>query len=117
MLARDDTPRRLDAPLSQTVIDDIKWQIQRNWSSVPTGAEDAHEVIVILRLQLGPDGAVRKVTVVDKARMAGDAVFRAMAESAVRAVWKTKRIERLPPDTYAQWHDIKLTFNPEDMFG
>ena len=99
-----------------TVIDAIRSQVRRNWS-VPTGTEDAHEMIVTLDLRLGPDGAVRDVKVVEAARMAQDAAFRAMAESAVRAVRKTARFDGLPPETYARWRDIRITFSPEDMFG
>ncbi len=118
LLARTeaDAPRRLDAQLSRTVIDAIRSQVRRNWS-VPTGAEDAHEMVVTLDLRLGPDGAVRDVQVVEAARMAQDAAFRAMAESAVRAVRKTERFDGLPPETWARWRDIRMNFNPEDMFG
>ena len=111
-----ETPPTPPPVQARTVIDAIRSQVRRNWS-VPTGAEDAHEMNVTLDLRLGPDGAVRDVKVVEAARMAQDAAFRAMAESAVRAVRKTARFDGLPPEDYARWRDIRITFNPEDMFG
>jgi outer membrane biosynthesis protein TonB len=116
VLAEVETPYRLDAPLSMTEIDSIKAQIQRNWN-VPAGARDAQTMTVTLRLRLGPDGTVEHVEVVEAARMQADPFFRTMAESAVRAVLKTGRIMYLSPEKYSRWRDLKLTFNPEDMFG
>jgi outer membrane biosynthesis protein TonB len=118
LLAEADTPYRFDIPLSQTEIDTIRSQIQRNWS-VPAGARDAHEMRVTLRLQLGRDGSVERVEVdeSDRARMLTDPFYRSMAESAVRAVRKTGQIQYLSPEKYEQWRDIKLTFDPREMYG
>ncbi len=115
LLARADTPFRLDARLSMAEIDAIRSQIQRNWS-VPAGAEDAHEMTVTLHLQLAPDGTVYHVEVVERARMRRDSFFRTMAESAVRAVQLTGRIRGLSSDSYQKWRDINIRFNPRDMF-
>ena len=116
LLAEADTPYRTDAPLSMTEKDSIRAQIQRNWN-VPAGARDAQTMSVTLRLRLGPDGTVEHVEVVERERMLADPFFRTMAESAVRAVRKTGRIRYLSPEKYSKWRDIKVTFNPKDMFG
>jgi len=116
LLAVADTPYLADAPLSMTEIDSIREQIRRNWN-VPAGARDAHITEVQLRIQLAQDGTVRRVEVVDQQRMRSDAFFRTMAESAVRAVNKTGRIQNLAPQKYHLWRDIVVTFNPKDMFG
>ncbi len=118
LLAEADAPYRSDIPLSQTEIDAIRSQIQRNWS-VPAGARDAHEMRVTLRLQLRRDGTVERVEVdeSDRARMQTDPFYRTMAESAVRAVRKTGQIQYLSPDKYERWRDIKLTFDPREMYG
>lgn len=118
LLAEADSPYRSDIPLSQTEIDTIRSQIQRNWN-VPAGARDAHEMRVTLRLQLRRDGTVERVDVDenDRARMRTDPFYRSMAESAVRAVRKTERIQYLSPEKYEQWRDIRLTFDPKEMYG
>ncbi len=118
LLAEADTPYRFDIPLSQTEVDAIRSQIQRNWN-VPAGALGAHEMKVTLRLQLGRDGTVERVEVVeaDRRRMLTDGFFRTMAESAVRAVRRTGQIKYLSPEKYEQWRDIKVTFDPKEMYG
>ncbi len=116
LLARADDPYRADTALTMTEIDAIRAQIQRNWA-VPAGAESAHEMTVTLRLRLGIDGTVQSVEVVETARMERDSFFRTMAESAVRAVRRTARIDGLSADSYRLWRDIEMRFNPKDMFG
>ncbi len=116
LLAAADTTFRADTPLSMTEIDSIRAQIQRHWN-VPAGAQDAHMMIVKLRIQLGPDGSVRQVDVVEKDRMSAEPFFRTMAESAVRAVKRTGQIQNLSPDKYHLWRDITVNFDPRDMFG
>ena len=116
LLAADDRTFRSDSPLSITEIDSIRAQIQRNWN-VPAGAQDAQMMIVKLRIQLGPDGTVRNVEVVEKNRMNAEPFFRTMAESAVRAVKRTGQIQNLSPEKYQLWRDIVVKFDPREMFG
>ena len=119
LLASDDAAVPLDERLTMTEVDAIRAQIQRNWS-VPAGAEGAHEMTVTLRVRLEADGrTVRSVFVEDRARAREDPFFRAMADSAVRAVNRTERLESLSPETYRKLRDrpdIVLRFNPRDMF-
>ena len=104
------------APLSMTELDNIRYQIQENWN-LPAGARDAHNMKVTLHILLGRDGTVLDVTVVNTAQVSSDPFFRAMAESAVRAVLKTEKILYLSPDKYHLWRDMKLNFDPSEMFG
>ncbi len=114
--ARTPEPYRPDERLGMTEIDSIRAQIQRQWA-VPAGAEDAHEMVVTLRLQLAEDGAVRAVSVIEQTRMSADSFYRTMAESAVRAVRRAAPIQGLSPHNHALWRDITLRFNLRDMFG
>ena len=117
-LASADTPYRSDAPLSMSEIDNIRSQIQRNFS-MPVGARGAESMIVTLRIMLRPDGTVTSVEVAedDRHRMREDRFFRSMAESAVRAVNRTRQIKFLSPEKYHLWRDITVTFDPREMFG
>ena len=68
--------------LRRTITDAIKQKVERNWS-VPAGLLDAGELVVTLRIQLAPDGSVRRVEIVDAD---GGANYRTIAESGRRAV-------------------------------
>ena len=99
-----------------TELDSIRYQIQKNWN-LPAGARGAHNMKVTLHILLGRDGTVIDVEVTDLVQTQTDPFFRAMAESAVRAVLKTGKILYLSPDKYHLWRDMKLNFDPSDMFG
>lgn len=103
-------------PLSMSEKDAIRSQIAKCWN-VPAGAKDAHELIVVLRVQLEQDGTVTNVELASssKSRYASDTFFRAAADSALRAVRQCSPLENLPPDKYQTWRDIELTFDPKEM--
>ena len=96
-------------------MDAIKQQIERNWS-VPAGAKDAANLVVRIHISLNPDGSLSgPPQIVDQSRM-GDDYYRAAAESALRAIYKSEPL-KLPPDKYESWRDITLTFDPKEMLG
>lgn len=103
-------------PLSLSEKDAIRSQIAKCWS-VPAGAKDAHELIVTLVIQLAQDGTVLKVELAnsDKDRYSRDTFFRAAADSAMRAVHLCSPLKNLPPDKYATWRDMEMTFDPKEM--
>ncbi len=102
-----------DEPLSLSVIDAIRRQVEDKWS-VPVGARDAGDIGVEIRIFLEPDGTVKKAEIVDRARLGrpGEEVFRAVAESAVRAVRRASPLRNLPPEKYEQWREITFLFRP-----
>ncbi len=101
------------APLSLSVVDAIRRQVEENWN-VPVGAREARELTVEIHIVLLPDGTVRAAEIADKARLkrSGEEFFRAMAESAVRAVWRASPLQNLPPGKFDQWREITFTFRP-----
>ena len=100
----------LTGPLRQTITDAIKQKVERNWS-VPAGVLYASELVVKLRIQLAPDGSVRRVEIVDAGSGAN---YRAMAESGRRAVLTASPFDALTRyvDKYEGWRDITMTFSP-----
>ena len=116
ILAKADSEFIEAAPLSMTELDSIRHQIQKHWN-LPAGARDAHNMRVTLSISLGRDGTVLDVAIVNSGQAKTDTFFRAMAESAVRAVWKTEKIRYLSLEKYHLWRDMKLNFDPSDMFG
>lgn len=93
----------------------IEDQIYRCWI-VPIGAEGLRGAQVVLRFALAPDGSVRGMEVVDRERFARDPVFRTVAESAIRAVYRCAPLE-LPGEQYALWREIEMNFDPARALG
>lgn len=102
--------RLSDEPLSASVSEAIRRQIEDKWN-VPAGAVGAGDLAVQIRISLSSDGVVQRAYIVDRARLA-DPFFRAMAESARRAVRQASPLRGLPPEKYEKWRDITFTFRP-----
>ncbi len=98
-------------------IDLVRQQIHRCWN-LPSGAKNAHEMLISIRIAMNPDGTVRTARVLDSSRMNADPFYRTMAESALRAVLNPRcQPFKLPPEKYDRWQTMKLNFNPKEMFG
>jgi hypothetical protein len=71
---------------------------------------------VEIRVTMNPDGTVRDAQVQDNARMTADPFYRAMAESALRAVLNPRcQPFKLPKDRYDVWQTLALNFDPREM--
>ena len=109
----------LGEKLSISEIDAIKRQVERCWL-VPAaiGAKDVENMVVKIKMKLNPDGRLREVRIVDRFRLETNATYKAVAESALRAV-RNPRCSKfnLPLDKYEIWKDIELRFNPGEMVG
>ena len=91
----------------------VEQQIHQCWN-IPVGAKDVAEMRIEIHIQLNPDGTLRGLPRVgDARRMQSDHVFRAVAESAVRALRKPRCSPlKLPFAQYEIWKDITLNFDP-----
>ena len=104
-------------PLTISQIDYVRQQIARCWN-LPTGAKEAENLIIEIKVGMNPDGTVREAHVTDQARMSTDVFYQAAAESARRAVLNPRcQPFKLPRDRYNLWQTMTLTFNPKEMFG
>jgi hypothetical protein len=101
-----------EAGLSAGELDALRRQIGGCWS-LPAGLDGVEDMVVRLRIQVRPDRTVQQVTIQDQARFDRDPTYRAVAESARRAVDRCSPLQ-LPPDKYALWRDMVLNFRPED---
>ena len=103
--------------LTISEIDAVRRQIEPCWN-VQIGARNPEELIVDVRVYMNRDGTVRKVQIIDTARMRSDVFFRAAADAARRAVQNKKCIPlKLPPKKYDQWKQMVLRFDPSQMVG
>ena len=95
--------------------DALRQQIRGCWN-VPVGAKDIENITVEIVIQVNPDRTLKDAIVVDQGRLGRDSFFRAVAESALRAL-KNPRCSplALPPEKYQEWQETIFNFNPKDM--
>lgn len=102
-------------PLSLSEIDGIKQQFEPCWN-VPSGAKDAHNLIITVNVKLNEDGSVVSAELHgDRARYLSDSFFRTAADSAIRAVKRCSPLKQLPTGKYGTWRELELVFDPSKM--
>lgn len=108
----DDSAPHHENSLTGGEADTLRTQIESCWQ-VPTSVRDPKELIVVLAVQVNKDRTVKSAVVVDAARLETDRDFRAMAESAMRAILSAKCSPlKLPSEKYEEWKEITMTFDP-----
>ena len=112
-----DPNRRISITERDALISAIRDQVTKCWS-LPAGAKGAEDMIIEIKVAVNPDGRVKTASITNSGRMSTDPFFRAMAESALRAV-KNPRCSpfKVPVERYDVWKDLTLVFNPKEMFG
>ena len=99
--------------------DAIQSQLKPCWN-IPAGAKDAANMKVAIHIRLNPDGSLNgQPRIADTGRMQQDSFFKAVAESALRALRNPDCVPfRLPFDKYGIWRQIStLVFNPRHGLG
>lgn len=106
--------RRVVAELVQM----IRQQVTPCWS-IPVGVKDAEKISVEVNIRLNPDGSLRGAPrIVDRRRMQAEANFRAVAESALRALRNPRCMPlRLPTERFALWQEISFNFDSREAIG
>ena len=103
--------------LALSEMDALKYQLARCWN-VPSGAMNAEDLIVDIRVEVNPDRTVRTAEIVDTGRYSSDDFYRAAADSAKRALFHPLCTPlALPAEKYDVWKTMLIRFNPRDMFG
>ena len=110
-----------DAPFSETMTQNelgaLTNQLVGCWQ-IPIGAKDVHNMVVNVRVWANADRTVRRVEIEDKWRIASDPAFRALAESAERAVRDPACSPlKLPEGKSNIWKDqyIVVPFDPSHV--
>lgn len=111
----EDSP---DAPIAQFVtqneLNALTNQLIQCWQ-IPIGAKDVSGMVVKIRIWANADRTVKRVEAEDQMRIAADPAFRALAESAKRAVLDPFCSPlQIPEDKYEVWKDqyIVVPFDP-----
>ena len=105
-------PSGLAAQLSQSELDALRARLAQLWSP-PAGAKNPEELVVLIRMQLNPDGSLAGPPMVMTSGKTP--LFMASRDSAIRAVLRGQPFDMLRPEHYEQWKDIEITFDPRDM--
>ncbi len=113
---KSDAPYDPTLPLSLSETDAIRGQFIPCWR-VPMGSKDAASLAVRVKVELIQDGSVKTANIASdqQSRYASDPMFRAAADSAVRAVHKCSPLKNLPPEKFNTWKEMTINFDPKDM--
>ncbi|HEX3535952.1 MAG TPA: energy transducer TonB [Stellaceae bacterium] len=104
----------LGAQLTASEMDLLRQQLYQCWN-VPAGVRDAKDLVIEIRVSVGPDGTARQAAIIDQSRL-GDPVFRAAAESARRTFFNPQCTPlRVPAGKYETWKDLVVDFSPKDI--
>ena len=81
--------------------------------TIPAGAKDPQELVVLIRIKLNRDGKLAAPPVVLSSGTSP--LFMAARDSAIRALFRGQPYDMLKPEHYEQWKDVEITFDPRDM--
>ena len=100
------------AQISLSELDALRQRLAQLWA-IPAGAKDPQELVVVFRVKLKRDGTLEGGPMLVSSGKTPLAI--AARESAARALWRGQPFDMLRPETYEQWKDIEITFDPRDM--
>jgi colicin import membrane protein len=100
--------------LTQSEMDALRAQIEKNWNVIP-GMADGDDVRVQVTMRLDPSGAIVGTPEVT-ATGGSDTVRRTLAGSARRAVLMSSPFRGLPPDKYDAWSEVVVNFDPSQLY-
>jgi hypothetical protein len=105
----------LGSQLTASDIDLVREQL-RPCFNPPFGAKEKPDLVADIRVVMNPDGTVQQARVADQGQYASDQIYRAVADSGIRAL-KNPRCSplRLPPDRYEVWQSFVFGFSTKDM--
>ena len=98
--------------LSMSELDALRARLAQLWS-LPAGAKDPQELVVLVRVRLKADGTLAAQPQV--LNSGSSPLFHAARDAAVRALYRGQPYTMLRPEHYEQWKDIEITFDPREM--
>jgi outer membrane biosynthesis protein TonB len=102
------------AQLSQGELSAFRQRLVECWNP-PVGVREAERLRVIIRVLFNPDGTVARPPELVEATVSP--LGPPTAESAMRAILTCQPFKMLKPETYEQWKDIEINFDPREMFS
>jgi hypothetical protein len=109
-------PAPLGSQLTMSEMNALIAQLAQCWTII-AGARDAQDLAVDVDVTVSPSKTVMDARVVDQLRYSSDSLFRAAADSAIRALRAPACTPlQLPDGKYEQWKTMTLHFDPKSMF-
>jgi colicin import membrane protein len=105
-------PRGNAEAISMSELDALRARLASLWN-IPAGAKDPRELTVLIRVKLKPDGTLNGPPMVMTS--GSSPLFAAARDSAIRALFRGQPYDMLRPETYENWKDIEITFDPKEM--
>lgn len=102
------------AQLSQSELDALRARLAQLWN-VPAGVERPEELVVEINFKLRPDRTLVGPPLV--LTRGSSPRFNAARDAAIRAIFNGQPFNMLRTETYEQWKDIIVVFDPKTMFG
>jgi hypothetical protein len=110
-------PAPLGSTMSMSEMDALRQQLAGCWNVI-AGAADAQNLSVDIQVMVNSDRTVASARIVDQGRYGSDALYRAAADSAMRALRAPGCTPlALPEGKYDQWKSMTINFDPKTMFG
>jgi colicin import membrane protein len=100
--------------LSQSEIDALRARLRQMWN-IPPGVTNPDDLVVKVRIQLTRDRKLAGPIAILTQRPG--MVFAAVQESVARAIVMAQPFDMLRSETYEQWRDMEITFDPREMFA
>ena len=105
----------LGSQLTASDIDLVREQL-RPCFNPPFGAKEKPDLSADIRVVMNRDGTVQQAQIVDQGQYASDPVYRAVADSGIRALRNPRCSPlRLPPDRSDIWQTFVFGFSTKDM--
>jgi hypothetical protein len=105
----------LGSQLTASQIDLIRERL-RPCFNPPFGAKEKPDLVADIRVVMNRDGTVQQAKVVNQGQYAGDRIYRAIADSGVRALLNTQCSPLpFPPEDFAVWQTFIFGFSTRDM--
>jgi len=112
--AQASAPERSGPPLTYSEKDGIRFAIQRCWS-VPVGLEAAENLSVTLGVTLSREGQITAGPDLIEPKGTLSPGHKVAYQAARRALMRCAPYTGFPPEKYAQWRELEVTFNPKEM--
>lgn len=101
--------------ISATIIESIRGQFLNCWT-IPSGGVDLEFMTVSVLVSLDINANVKSIKLLDEKRYKKNSYYTVMAESVVRAIYKCSPLHGLKSESYKDWKEIEMIFDPIDMF-
>ncbi|MCP5087096.1 MAG: hypothetical protein GY952_09880 [Rhodobacteraceae bacterium] len=108
-----DTPKPSGPPLTSSEKNGLVLAVQECWN-VPVGVQNARDLVVVLAVELTPDGKLAGSPKLIEPSGTPEGTVRQAFEAGRRALIRCAPYS-LPREKYEQWRQLEVAFNPQKM--